>query len=59
MQSRGQVLSRDNLLEQVWGDGYLDNSKTLEVHIRWLRRKLEPDPSYPEHITTLRGFGYR
>lgn len=59
MQSRGRVLSRENLLERVWGDDYFGNSKTLEVHIRWLRQKLEVDPSSPEYIVTLRGSGYR
>lgn len=59
MQSRGRVLSRTNLLERVWGDDYVGDEKTVDVHIRWLRQKLEPDPSRPQYITTLRGFGYR
>jgi two-component system, OmpR family, phosphate regulon response regulator PhoB len=59
MESRGRVLSRDNLLERVWGDDYIGDAKTVDVHIRWLRQKLEADPSEPEYIKTLRGFGYR
>ncbi|MBD1842159.1 response regulator transcription factor [Cyanobacteria bacterium FACHB-63] len=59
MQSRGRVLSRANLLERVWGDDYIGDEKTVEVYIRWLRQKLEPDPSCPQYITTLRRFGYR
>jgi two-component system, OmpR family, phosphate regulon response regulator PhoB len=59
MESRGRVLSRDNLLERVWGDDYVGDAKTVDVHIRWLRQKLEADPSDPEYIKTLRGFGYR
>jgi two-component system phosphate regulon response regulator PhoB len=59
MESRGRVLSRDNLLERVWGDDYISDAKTVDVHIRWLRQKLEADPSEPECIQTLREFGYR
>ncbi|MBD1844331.1 response regulator transcription factor [Cyanobacteria bacterium FACHB-63] len=59
LQSRGRILSRDNLLERIWGDDYYGDAKTVEVHIHWLRQKLERDPSKPEYITTLRGFGYR
>jgi two-component system phosphate regulon response regulator PhoB len=47
------------LLEQVWGVDYFGDSKTVDVHIRWLREKLEANPSAPEHLVTVRGFGYR
>jgi two-component system phosphate regulon response regulator PhoB len=54
-----RVWSRDKLLEQVWGHDYFGDSKTVDVHIRWLREKLELNPSAPEHLVTVRGFGYR
>jgi two-component system phosphate regulon response regulator PhoB len=54
-----RVWSRDKLLEQVWGHDYFGDSKTVDVHIRWLREKLEANPSAPEHLVTVRGFGYR
>ena len=54
-----RVWSRDQLLEQVWGVDYFGDSKTVDVHIRWLREKLEEEPSTPIHLTTVRGFGYR
>jgi len=54
-----RVWSRDKLLEQIWGYDYIGDSKTVDVHIRWLREKLEANPSEPEHLLTVRGFGYR
>jgi len=54
-----RVWSREQLIEQVWGPDFLGDTKTVDVHIRWLREKLEPDPSRPEYIVTVRGFGYR
>jgi two-component system, OmpR family, phosphate regulon response regulator PhoB len=59
MQYPRRVWSRDKLLEQVWGIDYFGDSKTVDVHIRWLREKLEAIPSTPEHLITVRGFGYR
>jgi two-component system phosphate regulon response regulator PhoB len=59
MQHPRRVWSRDKLLEQVWGVDYFGDSKTVDVHIRWLREKLEQSPSAPEHLITVRGFGYR
>jgi DNA-binding response OmpR family regulator len=56
---RGQVLSRDYLLEQVWGWDFSGGSRTVDVHIRWLREKLEEDPANPKRIITIRGVGYR
>jgi DNA-binding response OmpR family regulator len=57
--NRGRVLTRDRLLELVWGeDEYLDRG-TLDVHIRWLRQKVEREPSNPERIITVRGVGYK
>lgn len=54
-----RVWSREQLLDQVWGPDFVGDSKTVDVHIRWLREKLEQDPSNPEYIVTVRGFGYR
>lgn len=54
-----RVWSREQLLDQVWGPDFVGDSKTVDVHIRWLREKLEKDPSHPEYIVTVRGFGYR
>ena len=54
-----RVWSREQLLDQVWGTDFVGDSKTVDVHIRWLREKLERDPSQPEYIITVRGFGYR
>ena len=54
-----RVWSREQLIEQVWGPDFLGDTKTVDVHIRWLREKLEAEPSQPEYIITVRGFGYR
>lgn len=54
-----RVWSRDKLIEQVWGSDFVGDTKTVDVHIRWLREKLERDPSQPEYLITVRGFGYR
>ena len=54
-----RVWSREQLLDQVWGPDFVGDSKTVDVHIRWLREKLEQEPSRPEYIVTVRGFGYR
>jgi two-component system phosphate regulon response regulator PhoB len=54
-----RVWSREQLLDQIWGADFVGDSKTVDVHIRWLREKLEKDPSHPEYLVTVRGFGYR
>ncbi|MEY4297179.1 MAG: hypothetical protein RLZZ423_358 [Cyanobacteriota bacterium] len=59
MQNPRRVWSRDQLIEQVWGIDYIGDSKTVDVHIRWLREKIEDDPSNPAKLVTVRGFGYR
>lgn len=56
---RGQVLTREFILERVWGWDYVGDSRTVDVHIRWLREKIEPDSSNPRRIITVRGAGYR
>jgi len=56
---RGRARTRQQLLDEAWGsDEYID-ARTVDVHIRWLRRKLEPDPDHPQYIETVRGIGYR
>lgn len=55
----GQVLTRDTLLAGVWGFDYVGDQRTVDVHIRWLREKLEENPSRPRYIHTLRGTGYK
>jgi DNA-binding response OmpR family regulator len=57
--NRGIVLSRDLILERVWGWDYGGGSRTVDVHVRWLREKIEPDPANPSRIVTVRGVGYR
>jgi DNA-binding response OmpR family regulator len=57
--NRGFVLSRDQLLEKVWGYDYAGDTRTVDVHIRWLRQKIEADPRRPEYILTVRGAGYK
>ena len=59
MRNEGAVLSRDLLLTRVWGYDYIGDSRTVDVHVRWLREKIESDPSQPKLIQTVRGIGYR
>ena len=54
----GQVMSRDQLLEQVWGYDYAGETRTVDVHVHWLRSAIEPDPENPTVIQTIRGVGY-
>ena len=57
--NRGIVMSRDLILERVWGWDYDGGSRTVDVHVRWLREKIEKDPSNPTRLVTVRGIGYR
>lgn len=59
MRNKGVVLSRDLILTKVWGYDYFVDKRTVDVHIRWLREKLEEDASNPRRIVTVRGVGYR
>jgi two-component system alkaline phosphatase synthesis response regulator PhoP len=59
VRQRGMVLTRDRLLEQVWGYDFAGDTRTVDVHIRWLRERLEADPANPALIQTVRGVGYR
>jgi DNA-binding response OmpR family regulator len=55
----GQVFTREQLLENVWGYDFFGGSRTVDVHIRWLRERMEPIPGRPRHIQTVRGVGYK
>jgi DNA-binding response OmpR family regulator len=59
MRNKGVVLSRDLILTKVWGYDYFVDKRTVDVHVRWLREKIEDDPSDPKRIVTVRGVGYR
>jgi two-component system phosphate regulon response regulator PhoB len=59
MQNPNRVWSREELIQVIWGADFVGDRKTVDVHIRWLREKIEPDPANPQYVTTLRGFGYR
>lgn len=58
-QNRGVVIKREQILEKVWGWDFAGDTKTVDVHVSWLRHKLETDPSQPRYIITVRGTGYR
>jgi two-component system phosphate regulon response regulator PhoB len=59
MSKPNRVWSREELIHEVWGTDFMGDRKTVDVHIRWLREKIEADPGNPKYVTTLRGFGYR
>ncbi len=59
MRNAGRVLTRVQLIDRVWGSDYVGDTKTLDVHIKRLRAKIEKDPANPEHIQTVRGMGYK
>lgn len=59
LRNAGRVLTRTQLISRVWGDDYVGDTKTLDVHIKRLRSKIETDPSNPQHLLTVRGLGYR
>jgi two-component system OmpR family response regulator len=57
--NKGFVFSREQLLEKVWGYDYAGDTRTIDVHIRWLRQKIENDPAHPKNLLTVRGAGYK
>ncbi len=59
LRNPGRVLTRGQLIDRVWGADYVGDTKTLDVHVKRLRAKLEPDPSEPKYLTTVRGLGYK
>ncbi len=59
LRNAGRVLTRGQLIDRIWGAGYVGDTKTLDVHIKRLRAKIEPDPAQPVRLTTVRGLGYK
>ncbi len=59
LRNAGRVLTRGQLIDRVWGSDYVGDTKTLDVHVKRLRAKLEPDPANPRHLLTVRGLGYK
>jgi two-component system response regulator RegX3 len=59
LENSGRVLPRDVIIDRIWGPNYFGDTKTLDVHVKRLRAKVEPDPAHPERIVTVRGVGYR
>ena len=57
--NRGKALTRDQLLNQIWGYDYAGDTRTVDVHVRWLREKVEDEPERPARLITIRGVGYR
>ncbi|MCI0686006.1 MAG: response regulator transcription factor [Sporichthyaceae bacterium] len=59
LRNSGRVLTRMQLIDRIWGSDYVGDTKTLDVHVKRLRAKIEPDPANPRHIVTVRGLGYK
>lgn len=59
LRNSGRVLTRGQLIDRVWGSDYVGDTKTLDVHVKRLRAKIEPDPAHPKFLTTVRGLGYK
>jgi two-component system response regulator RegX3 len=59
LRNAGRVLTRAQLIDRVWGSDYVGDTKTLDVHVKRLRAKIEPDPAHPQHLLTVRGLGYK
>ncbi|MHB8342208.1 MAG: response regulator [Mycobacteriales bacterium] len=59
LRNAGRVLTRGQLIDRVWGSDYVGDTKTLDVHVKRLRSKIEPNPAAPRHLTTVRGLGYK
>jgi DNA-binding response OmpR family regulator len=59
MSRAGEVVRREEIMDEVWDPHWFGPTKTLDVHMSWLRKKIEPDPSHPRYLTTVRGVGFR
>jgi two-component system response regulator RegX3 len=59
LRNAGRVLTRGQLIDRVWGSDYVGDTKTLDVHVKRLRGRIEPDPAEPKHLVTVRGLGYK
>ena len=59
MQNKGRVMTRHQLIDRIWGSDYVGDTKTLDVHVKRVRSKIEVDPAHPRYLTTVRGLGYK
>ena len=59
IEHRGEIISRDQLLNEVWGYNAMPSTRTVDVHVAWLRQKIEPNPRHPQYLLTVHGLGYR
>ena len=59
LQNKGRVMTRHQLIDRIWGSDYVGDTKTLDVHVKRVRAKIEEDPSHPKYLTTVRGLGYK
>lgn len=59
MEHESQIVYRKTIMKEVWETDYMGDTRTLDVHVRWIREKIEADPSHPRHLLTIRGVGYR
>ena len=59
MQNKGRVMTRHQLIDRIWGSDYVGDTKTLDVHVKRVRSKIEEDPAHPQYLTTVRGLGYK
>ena len=59
MQNKGRVLTRHQLIDRIWGADYVGDTKTLDVHVKRVRAKIEEEPSHPKYLSTVRGLGYK
>jgi len=59
MSRPGEAIGRQSILDAIWGRDYFGDTRVLDVHIRWLRELIEPDPANPRHILTIRSVGYK
>jgi two-component system response regulator RegX3 len=59
LRRKGRLLTRDLLIDDIWGADYHGDTRTLDVHVKRLRRKIEDDPHHPAHLLTVRGLGYK
>ena len=59
LRNAGRVLTRTQLIDRIWGSNYVGDTKTLDVHVKRIRSKIEPDPANPRYLETVRGLGYK
>nr|MBA2356302.1 response regulator transcription factor [Acidobacteriota bacterium] len=59
IEHRGAIVSRDQLLNEVWGYNAMPSTRTVDVHVAWLRQKIEPNPKHPQFLLTVHGLGYK